>query len=97
MRGRKDAVPVLSALLSDVTNTFWLVFDVLSWVFALAFYVFLTGLAFYAMASVIYNLVIAHRRRKVERLVLAHQRRKAERPEPPTARRGPTVYPEGKK
>ncbi len=67
-----------------MANSFWSVFDAASAAFALAFYIFVTGLGLYGIASVVYNLV------------LLHKRRKEERPEPPTARVAGTVYPNEK-
>ncbi len=67
-----------------MADFFWSIFDVASNAFALLFYLFVAGLGVYAIASVIYNVAVVHRRRREER------------PEPPTARQAGTVYPDRK-
>ncbi len=75
----------------DICNHFntladlaWPLVDLICSVFSFTFYIFVTGLGLYGIASVVYNLV------------LLHKRHKEERPEPPTARVAGTVYPNEK-
>ncbi len=82
MNKRKKAPAVLNAFLNSLTNLTWSLIDLVCSVFSFVFYLFVVGLGLYGMASVVYNLV------------LVHQRRREERPEPPTARVVGTVYPD---
>ncbi len=74
----------VTTIFNAIFSVLWAVFDVVSQVFALVFYIFVAVLGVYGIASVVYNLV------------LAHKRHNEKRPEPPTARQAGTVYPDGK-
>ncbi len=74
---------MFSTFLSYLSDLLYPLIDAVSQIFALAFYIFVAGIGIYGMASVVYNIV------------LAHQRRREERQEPPTARVAGTVYPDG--
>lgn len=74
----------MQSIFSALSSTLWVIFDVISQVFALIFYLFVAGMGLYGMASVVYNLVTVRRRHR------------AKHPELPTARVARTVYPSDK-
>ncbi len=52
-------------MLSVLSPALWAIFDAASAAFALAFYIFVVGLGLYGIASVVYNLVLLHKRRNL--------------------------------
>ncbi len=70
--------------LTFIIDFLWATFDTVSQVFTLVFYLTLISVAIYALAAVVYNLVLIHRRKAAERW------------EPPVAHITGKVYPDGK-
>ncbi|UNI72472.1 MAG: hypothetical protein [Chaetfec virus UA24_244] len=64
-------------------SALWPIFDAASAAFALMLYLFVAGLGVYAMGAIVYNVVLARKRRKPPRV------------EPPTARPRQIEYPDG--
>ncbi len=72
----------MPSCLFALSDAIFAIADWISQVFALLFYIFVVGLGLYGIASVIYNLTLAHERRKEKRL------------EPPTPRIRRIDYPD---